>query len=67
MSYPNEMAKWRPNFEQEKSVLNQSMKNGSKGDEYQAQRNSFMLSYSNAVIVLGQNPLVVRINTGMYI
>ena len=74
MVFPDVMAKWHTTFGKEKASLLKLMKNRPKAPEdkgpitkeYRAQRSSFMLTYSSAVNVLGQNPVVVRINTGMY-
>ena len=74
-AFPGEARKWHTTFKKEKELLMKLMANRPKAPEdkgpitteYRAQRSAFMLLYSSAVNVLGQNPVVVRINTGMYI
>ena len=66
---------WHTTFKEEKELLMKLMEKRPKAPkdkgpvtkEYRAQRSAFMLLYSSAVNVLGQNPVVVRINIGMYI
>ena len=74
-AFPGEARKWHTTFKKEKDRLMKLMEKrpklpkdeGPVTKEYRAQRSSFMLLFSSAVNVLGQNPEVVRINTGMYI
>ena len=75
LAFPGEATKWHTTFAKEKELLMKLMEKrpklpkdeGPVTKEYRAHRSSFMLLFSSAVNILGQNPAVVRINTGMYI